>query len=208
MRWLLCLCLLGDACVGQESENYVFGFLRTHPERATLPEAEAAAIQKAHLAHIDKMARDGYLVGAGPLSQSPDLRGVLIFRGITIDRAREIASQDPAVINKRLRVHVEEWKAVKGIGEGIAKNMKDPNFKFKMTRYGFVVSHVTQQTPQDWDSSEVRKNWKSMPGGWRQTGRRWQRSGHSPIPRNFSVWPSFAPLTSRRSGNFLRSTRS
>ncbi len=150
MRLPLYLCLLAVACVGQEHDRYIFGFLRAHPERAELPAAEAAAIQKAHLAHLEKMARDGYLVGAGPLGGSSDLRGILIFRGITLDRAREAASQDPAVINKRLRVHVEEWRAARGIGETLARNMQDAGFQMKMARYGFLVTWLTPQAPPDW----------------------------------------------------------
>ncbi|HYZ84575.1 MAG TPA: YciI family protein [Bryobacteraceae bacterium] len=156
MRSLVCLLLLASVCPAQEAENYVFGFLRAHPERKTLPEAEAQAIQKAHLSHLDKMAKDGVLVGAGPLIESPDLRGVLIFRGLSIEQARQLASQDPAVINKRLHVHLENWTAQKGIGDGIAKAMKDPNYKFKMTRYGFVVSWLTPDSPKDWNNPEVK----------------------------------------------------
>ena len=135
---------------GQPLEDYVFGFLRAHPDRAPIPEAQALAIQKAHLAHLDKMAKDGALVGAGPLGTSPDLRGILIFRGITLDRARELASQDPAVVNKRLRVHVEGWKARRGIGEPLAAAMKaDPDFKITMKRYGFLVFRKTAAAPAD-----------------------------------------------------------
>jgi uncharacterized protein YciI len=162
MRLALCLCLFLATCTGQETENYVFGFLRVHPERVSLPEAEANAIQKAHLEHLGKMSRDGYLVGAGPLIESPDLRGIVIFRGITAERARELASQDPAVINKRLRVHVEDWRSVKGIGDGIASKLKDPNFKIKMTRYGFVVSWWTPQAPKNWNSAEAKSKRKEQ----------------------------------------------
>ena len=150
MRWLLCACLLAATCAAQDSEHYIFGFLRSHPERTELPEAPAALIQKAHLAHLTRMAQDGYLIAAGPLSESADLRGIILFRGITIERARELASQDPAVINKRLVVHVENWAGPKGIGEAFAKKLKeDPNFKYKMTRYGFMVARLTPQAPKD-----------------------------------------------------------
>lgn len=182
---LAALLTLQGTCLGQEYENYVFGFLRTHPERATLPEAEAAVIQKAHIGHLDKMAREGYLVGAGPLSASSDLRGVLIFRGITIERARELASQDPAVVNKRLRVHVENWRAVKGIGEGIARSMKDPNFQFKMTRYGFLVSWLTPNAPQDWSSSDAKIKLKEQANWLEANASKLAASGPFPGSREF-----------------------
>lgn len=158
MRLALWLCLAAAACCGQDLENYVFGFLRAHPQRATLPQAEAAAIQKAHLAHLDSMAKGGYLVGAGPLGTSADLRGILIFRGITVERARELASRDPAVINKRLRVHVEKWRARPGIGEALAAKMKDdPNFRMTMKHYGFLVYWLTPQAPADWRLGAARE---------------------------------------------------
>jgi hypothetical protein len=43
----------------------------------------------------------GYLLVAGPVIEQPDprLRGMCIYRTGSVERARELASADPAVIN-------------------------------------------------------------------------------------------------------------
>lgn len=137
---LLCLLLLLP-CFGQADERYVFGFLRVHPERTELPEVEAMRIQKEHLAHLDSMAKAGYLVGAGPLMNSKDLRGILIFRGLSREEAVAKAVEDPAVKAKRLRVHLENWSGPPDIGKAVAESLKaTPARELKMTQFGAVVN--------------------------------------------------------------------
>lgn len=136
--------------LAQQPVPYVFGFLRRHPERKEIPQAEAEAIQKRHLEHLGKMARDHGLVGAGPLADSPDLRGVLIFKGTSLADARAAAAQDPAVVNQRLRVDLADWLSVPGIGDALAAVLKStaPD-AYKMTRHGMAVLWKTPATPAD-----------------------------------------------------------
>jgi uncharacterized protein YciI len=155
---LLVMLLAGT--LGAQSTPYVFGFLRAHPERAEIAAVEAQKIQAAHIAHLDKMAADGVLVGAGPLLDSLDLRGVLIFKGITVEQARAAASRDPAVIGKRLRVDVTGWPGPKGIGDKINALLKNPDAKYTMTRHGLVVYRKTAASPKDLRTStkpEIRE---------------------------------------------------
>jgi uncharacterized protein len=154
MKLVLCL-LTASCCFAQEA--YVFGFLRAHPERRDIPQEEAQTIQKAHLAHLDKMATDGVLVGAGPLVDSPDIRGLLIFKGITLDKARELASQDPAVINKRLRVETFNWISQPGIGDVLRARMQQkPMPEFKMIRHGFVAYRTLPGAPEKIETPEQK----------------------------------------------------
>ncbi len=101
---LLLLLLVSLAGWAQPEAPYVFGFLRAHPQRKSLPQEQLMEIQKGHMAHLAKMGRENNLVGAGPLDQSPDIRGILIFKGLTVEQARAAAEQDPAVRNERLVV--------------------------------------------------------------------------------------------------------
>ena len=68
-------------------------------------------IQREHIAfHADLRAR-GEVVTNGPLIEGPDaaLRGLTVYRTGSLERARELAEQDPAVVAGRLAVQVMTW---------------------------------------------------------------------------------------------------
>jgi len=148
MRSVPALLLLTATCFAQGETEYVFGFLRAAPNRADLPREKLMEIQKGHMAHLGKMARDGILMAAGPLGDSADLRGILIFRCVTLDQARAAALEDPAVAAGRLRLDLASWTGPAAIGERVAAQMKaDPEAKIPMTLRGFVVYWRSASTP-------------------------------------------------------------
>jgi uncharacterized protein YciI len=61
------------------------------------------------------MREQGFMVAAGPLSDQVDerLRGVSIYRVDSLDRARELAESDPAVVAGRLEVAAMTWSTRK-----------------------------------------------------------------------------------------------
>jgi uncharacterized protein YciI len=99
-----------------EFEQYQLVLLRRGPRATEIPESELEAIQKAHLAHMDKMADEGTLVAAGPFDEQMDdsLRGMCLYRVGSVDEARALAEQDPAVKAGRLRVEAMTWMTPKG----------------------------------------------------------------------------------------------
>lgn len=153
MRSVPALLLLAATCFAQGETEYVFGFLRAAPNRAELPREKLMEIQKGHMAHLGKMARDGILMAAGPLGDSADLRGILIFRDVTLDQARAAALEDPAVAAGRLRLDLASWTGPAAIGERVAAQMKaDPEAKIPMTLRGFVIYWRTPATPANPDA--------------------------------------------------------
>jgi uncharacterized protein YciI len=91
--------------------------LLVRPEHPTeyAPE-KLEEIQKAHLAHIGEMAASGKLVIAGPFDDQSDprLRGLELFRAGSIEEARKLAAEDPAVKAGRLEVVSATWYFQKG----------------------------------------------------------------------------------------------
>jgi uncharacterized protein YciI len=81
------------------------------PERT--PQTEA--IQKAHLANINKLAEMKKLVVAGPFGDNGTLRGIFVFRVSSIEEARELAATDPAVQAGRLALQIHPWVVPEGI---------------------------------------------------------------------------------------------
>jgi uncharacterized protein len=121
MKSAAALLLLSLSCFGQttpepkyEMDSYVVAILRRGPSVSQSKE-EAAKIQEGHLAHIRHMASLGKLVVAGPFTaNNADARGMFIFKA-TLDEAKELTLQDPAVKAGRLVMDLYPWFAAKGL---------------------------------------------------------------------------------------------
>jgi uncharacterized protein YciI len=77
--------------------------------------ADPEALQRQHIGHLQAMARAGKLVVAGPFDDQPDprLRGLCLYR-TSLEEARRLAQEDPAVKAGRLEVEVLSWWVEKG----------------------------------------------------------------------------------------------
>lgn len=92
---------------------YYMVFLKEGENRNQDPK-EAAEIQQKHLAHIDWMADEGYVIMAGPFADKGEVRGILVFNAKTKEKVEELANMDPAVKAGRLEVEIHPWWAAKG----------------------------------------------------------------------------------------------
>jgi len=96
-----------------EMKTYYMVFL-VKGENRTQDSVTAAEIQKQHLAHLDKMWKEGKLDIAGPFLDDDDTRGICIYNVKTIEEAKALAEADPAVKAGRLKVIVRAWYSMKG----------------------------------------------------------------------------------------------
>ena len=76
---------------------------------------ESEAIQKAHLANINRLAEMKKLVVAGPFGDDGTLRGIFVFRVASLEEARSLAETDPAVKAGRLALQIHPWVVPEGI---------------------------------------------------------------------------------------------
>jgi uncharacterized protein YciI len=77
---------------------YVFVLLKTGPK--TIPAGpERDAMFKGHFANMERLAKEGLLVYAGPLDGQDGLRGLFIFATKDVDVARTAVETDPVIIN-------------------------------------------------------------------------------------------------------------
>ena len=98
-----------------EMTTYQVAFLVRGPAW-TAEETEATkAIQKGHMDNIQRMADSGKLLIAGPFADGGDLRGMFIFRNVTLEEAKALAEQDPAVKARRLKLEWHPWFAAKNV---------------------------------------------------------------------------------------------
>ena len=88
-------------------------------------------IQREHLAFHAALRARGEVVTNGPLIDAPEpsLRGVTIYRTGSLERARELAEQDPAVVAGRLAVQVMTWWCPSGtmVRSGRAIDVPSPD---------------------------------------------------------------------------------
>lgn len=94
-------------------QKYFIVFLKSGPTRSQNKE-ETKEIQKKHLAHLQKMADMGKTSITGPFGDDGEIRGIVVYNTPTMEEARKLAEQDPAVKAGRLVVEVHPWWAAKG----------------------------------------------------------------------------------------------
>ena len=95
-------------------EPLILGFLVRGPN-AGQDKAEAAEIQKGHLAYMDSLHKQGSLLVAGPFGDTQPARGLVIYRVKTVAEARMLAAEDPAVKAGRLVLDAYPWMTFRGI---------------------------------------------------------------------------------------------
>ncbi len=98
-----------------EMTTYQVAFLRKGPNWTPAETPETKAIQEGHMANIRKMGATGKLLIAGPFEDGGDLRGMFIFRVETLEEAKAMAEQDPAVKAGRLVLEWHPWFAAKNV---------------------------------------------------------------------------------------------
>jgi len=89
---------------GYEMTTYYIAFLYRGAKWTPQETAETARIQEEHLANIQRLAKGGKLVLAGPFTDDGELRGMFVLQGVSLDEARALAANDPAVKAGRLRI--------------------------------------------------------------------------------------------------------
>ena len=98
-------------------ETVYLGFLKKGPNRkegdAEIPEVQQ--MQKDHIANIERLARLGKLVVAGPFGDDGELRGIFVFRVASLKEAEQLAATDPMIKIDRLRLELHEWKVPAGV---------------------------------------------------------------------------------------------
>ena len=95
-------------------ERYTLVLLK-RPANGGAKVADPEALQRQHLGHLQAMARAGKLVVAGPFDDQTDprMRGLCLYR-TSLEEARRLANDDPAVKAGRLEVEALSWWVEKG----------------------------------------------------------------------------------------------
>jgi uncharacterized protein len=94
-------------------QQYYIVFLKRGQNRSQ-DSTEAAKLQRQHLAHLDRMAKEGFLSLAGPFEDDGEIRGIAVYNTPTQKIADSLANLDPMVRAGRLEIEIHPWWAAKG----------------------------------------------------------------------------------------------
>jgi uncharacterized protein YciI len=142
--WSFCLVLLAGSVADTPRQDfrmvtYYLALLKRAPAPPAQSAEEAAATQKAHIAHLEKLGRDGHGMAAGPFGDDGEIRGISILKADSPDHARTLQEADPAVKAGRLVVEVIPFLAPEGwFGKPAVPFEPDPLY------FGFLVSGPTR----------------------------------------------------------------
>lgn len=96
-------------------ETYYMAFLYRGDKWTPEVTPATQELQKAHLANIGRLSKEGKLILAGPFMDDGPLRGIFVFRVGSLAEAQALCDTDPAVKAGRLRVELHPWYSAKGI---------------------------------------------------------------------------------------------
>lgn len=85
--------------------TYVMAFLKAGQNRDHDAET-ARELQRGHMENINRLAREGKLILAGPFLDGGELRGIFLFDVASVEEARELTETDPAVQAGRLEMEL------------------------------------------------------------------------------------------------------
>ena len=96
-----------------EMKRYWLVLLQKGPNR-NQDSISAEKIQAAHMANINRLAKDGKLVMAGPIGVEDDLRGIFLMNCSDSTEVENFVRTDSAVITGRLIMKYYPWWTMKG----------------------------------------------------------------------------------------------
>jgi uncharacterized protein YciI len=119
-----------------QTPDHIFVFLNNKPDKAKLAEEEVKKIMDGHMANINRLAKEGKLISAGPFDGGG---GIFIFKSNSIDQVREWLTTDPGVQANRWNVEVLPYYPQ----HGLVCAAQEP---YQMVTYQFIryVLYVTK----------------------------------------------------------------
>jgi uncharacterized protein YciI len=143
MRYLLTvLCCFFLACCFAQGNQYVFVFLNHKTDSEKLSKDQTDKIMKGHMDNINRLAKEGKLIAAGPFEGGG---GIFVLNTKSVEEGSNWLSTDPGVQAKRWNIEVFPFT----VRSGRICAAKEP---YQMVTYNFVrfKAVVTKSTAPDY----------------------------------------------------------
>lgn len=89
--------------------KYVIAFLYRGERVQEYTDEQRTEIQAGHMANINRLAKEGKMVMAGPLFGNEELRGLFFFAVESLEEAQKLTESDPAIKAGVLKMNLKEW---------------------------------------------------------------------------------------------------
>jgi uncharacterized protein YciI len=134
----LLMILLTSSIVLAQSTEFTFVFLNARTDKAALPEDELKKIMDGHMANINRLAKEGKLMAAGPFDGGG---GIFIFKSNSVEQVKEWLQTDPGVQANRWNVEILPY--IPRVGS--VCTVKEP---YEMVTYQFIrfVPNIAKYT--------------------------------------------------------------
>jgi len=123
----------------------MFVFLNTNPNRQELPKEKSDSLQTAHMANIDRLAKEGKLLAAGPFHGGG---GIFVLNTGSVPEANEWLQSDPAVRAKRWNLEVLLYSPRVGSVCSVGENYEMISYSF--VRYDLRDGALNERTNETW----------------------------------------------------------
>src|SRR5690348_17249505 len=142
MRLLTFLLLLfsGMTCFGQ-GKTYTLVFLHKKTDAEKLPKEQVDKIMEGHMANINRLAKEGKLLAAGPFDGGG---GIFILNTTSTEEAKQWLSTDPGVQANRWTVEILPYKP--RVGSVCLVNEPYEMVSYEFIRFNAVVTKFTAPT--------------------------------------------------------------
>ena len=97
----------------EEMKRFWLVLLQKGPHR-NQDSISAEKIQAAHMANINRLAKEGKIIMAGPIGVDGDLRGIFLMNCADSSEVENFVKTDSAVITGRLIMKYYPWWTMKG----------------------------------------------------------------------------------------------
>ena len=125
---LVIILLITGFEVWSQSYDKTFVFLYSKPDKTELSESEVATLMTKHLANIDRLAKEGKILVAGPFDGGG---GIFILSTGSLSEAQTWLSTDPAVKADRWNIEMYPFSVSQG-------KLCTPVEPYEMVTYNFV----------------------------------------------------------------------
>lgn len=104
-------------------KKYVIAFLKTGPVEIK-DSVERRQLLMAHLKNIQRLAKEGKLILAGPFMDDQKIEGIFVFNVESVEEAKALTETDPAVKAGTLEMELHPWYGSASLVELPALHMK------------------------------------------------------------------------------------
>lgn len=138
MRFMCLFILVLTSFTGLAQSSFTFVFLNTKKDKPELPTEEVKKIMEGHLANINRLAKEGKLLVAGPFDGGG---GIFILNTTSVDTAANWLGTDPGIQANRWNIEILPYQPRIGGVCVVGEN-------YEMTTYTFVrfTAQVTKST--------------------------------------------------------------